>query len=467
MPVPKRQLTTKSSSGKKYSHSEKKLTYKVFVSYSHKNSAEANQFINAFRAAFLEAPDLEIAPEQVFFDRERLLAGDQWSELIHHAMDEAKYFVILLSPESMASEYCLNRELGTALAKGLPIIQVLLSQCAGWADLILPTDLKMRKLGSFGALPKDDNFNYLPVAEWPDASRTEVWKRVAFQILDRVRRDEADHQSQPSDLQDFSGNTQQRRFPPVQYFCDQKVPVSQFDGGVQKWKDKAFLVLTRGLYQDELPRFWDRLQHKNLKDYVKARYEKLLPARPFMWPEMMDQQSDSEALRTQMLRAMSEALTGDMYEIGNPSALASRLSALSGVQPLVTTLPDISINAIGSGLRELMDLLEQCPVNVPVHRLVLAVILEDLDFVQEAALEAKLNLVGSLRTHTVVLDPLQVIEHKDVRLWHRNYEVEQLYKIDEDKLLQGVFGEEHAKPLRLREFAKKVDPLIKTVERMR
>jgi hypothetical protein len=443
-----------------------KPRYKVFVSYSHKNSIEAKQFVEMFKSVVSVSQDSGIAPYQIFFDREKLLAGDQWAEFIHQAMEEAQYFVILLSPESITSEYCLTRELATAAARGLPIIQVLLSKCDGWADLVVPSDLRMRKLGSFGALPKDDNFNYLPLAEWAETSRTKVWKRVAQDIVERIRRDKSEPQSQLISFQDIPRNPQQRRVPPVPYFCNQKIPANQFDGGVQGWKDKALLVLTRGLYQDEVPRFWDRLQHKNLKDYVRSRKEELLPARPFVWPELFDQQPDREALRSQMLRALSDALTGNMFEVGDLSSFAARLAVLPGIQPLVTTLPDLPIHAISSGLRTLLELLEQCSVEAAVHRLVIAILLEDTAFVQEPSLEARLNLDAYKRTHVVVLDPLQVIERKDVSLWHRNYEVEQLYQVDEDTLLQGVFGEGQTKTLRSREFAKKVAPFLKEMERI-
>lgn len=456
MPLPIPQPKPGSSSAVKH-------RYKVFVSYSHKNSTEAKQFMEVFKSLVSVSQDLGIAPDQIFFDREKLLAGDQWAEFIHQAMEDAQYFVILLSPESIASEYCLTRELATAAARGLPIIQVLLSKCDGWADLVVPSDLRMRKLGSFGALPKDNNFNFLPLAEWSETSRAEAWKRVAQDILERVRRDKTEPQAQLSGFQDVSRNAQQRRVPPVAYFCNQKIPANQFDGGVQKWKDKALLVLARGLYQDEIPRFWDRLQHKNLKDYVRARKEELLPARPLVWPELIDQQP--EALRSQMLRVISDALTGNMYEVGDLPSFAARLVALSGIQPLVTTLPDLPIDAICSGLRILLDLLEQCSVEAAVHRLVIAILLEDSAFVQESALEAKLSLDAYKRTHVVVLDPLQLIERKDVSLWHRNYEVEQLYQVDEDTLLQGVFNEGQTKPLRSRDFAKKVAPFLKEMER--
>jgi hypothetical protein len=440
----------------------RKSQYKLFVSYSHKNSIEARQFIEAFRTAFLASPDLEISPEQVFFDRERLLAGDQWGELIQQAMDESKYFVILLSPESIASEYCLNRELGTAVAKGLPIIQVLLSQCTGWADLVVLTDLKMRKLGSFGALPKDDNFNYLPIAEWPEASREEVWKRVAHDILERVRRDKMEP-SQLFALEDIPRHAQERIGPPIPYFCNQRGPVSQFNEAVRTWNDKALLVVTRGLDQDGVPRFWDRLQNKHLGDYIKKRKEEiLLSSKPFPWPGI---EVDAESLRLEMLLSMSNALTGNLNEFENVASLSTYLTATPGIRPLIARLPLLPVNEVSEGLRALLDLLEQCPVETPLHRLVIAVLLEDSTFVQEPALEKKLNISAYLRTQVVVLDPLQVIQERDVSIWHHEYEVERLYQIDEDTLLQEVFVKEQATSLRLREFAKKVAPFIKTMER--
>ena len=431
--------------------------YKVFVSYSHINTAAARQFLESFRLILPlpEYRDLEIEPEQVFFDRDRIYAGDSWGDSIHKAIEDDPCFVILISKDSLSSDSCL-RELGTAAGRGLPIVPIILNPCK-WEKRGIRDDIRMRKLGSFDAIPKDGNSHLLPITEWPEASRTDVWKVVVQQLVGRLRRDNKEKldRSHPSVDQDVLRSTQQRKVPPISYFCDQTKPVEQFNLGVKTWTGKALMVLTRGISDDHVPRFWDRLRNKNLKDYLTACNEQLLEARPFVWPETI---SDVESLRSMMMRAFSESLTGKMYELtlANASLLGTKLAALPGVLPLFTILPNLPREDITTGLRVLLDLLEQCPAGVPLQRLVMAILLEDSAVTHEPDLAKVLNLAGYQRTHVVTLDPLQMIEKTDVRNWHLNYDVERLYQVDEDTLLQSLFDDSQVKSLRLGQFAKKV-----------
>src|SRR6476659_8661276 len=102
---------------------------RVFVSYSHKDMEDAKEFIKFFGLKLRGTPKLRITMEQVFFDRNKLLAGDEWDESIQRALEEAQYFVFLVSADSLYSSYCYSRELKIAAARALPILQIVLDHC--------------------------------------------------------------------------------------------------------------------------------------------------------------------------------------------------------------------------------------------------------------------------------------------------------------------------------------------------
>lgn len=138
--------------------------FRVFVSYSHNDSDEAKQFMAYFKLQLEGLPELAISPEQVFFDRNKLLAGDEWDESIQCALEQAEYFIFLVSVNSLNSTYCCSRELAVAALKSLRIIQVILSPCP-WENKPIPQDAKKRTLGALGALPKDGGFSLKPVSD--------------------------------------------------------------------------------------------------------------------------------------------------------------------------------------------------------------------------------------------------------------------------------------------------------------
>ena len=77
---------------------------RVFVSYSHRDMKDAEQFIKFFSLKLRGTEKLRITEEQVFFDRDRLLAGDEWDESIQRALDQARYFILLISVDSPAEQ---------------------------------------------------------------------------------------------------------------------------------------------------------------------------------------------------------------------------------------------------------------------------------------------------------------------------------------------------------------------------
>jgi hypothetical protein len=102
---------------------------KIFVSYSHKDMDDAEKFIEFFDLQLRGTQELDITREHIFFDCHKLKAGDVWDDSIQQALDEAKYFILLVSANSLSSSYCFSRELATAVARALPILPILLKPC--------------------------------------------------------------------------------------------------------------------------------------------------------------------------------------------------------------------------------------------------------------------------------------------------------------------------------------------------
>jgi hypothetical protein len=70
----------------------------VFISYAHKQSKEADEFVKALHA--------HVPPGQIFFDRTSIPPGGHWIKKLSDALQHARVFVALLSPDYSASPVC-------------------------------------------------------------------------------------------------------------------------------------------------------------------------------------------------------------------------------------------------------------------------------------------------------------------------------------------------------------------------
>lgn len=428
---------------------------RVFVSYSHRDTRDAERFMGFLRAKLRElGPAVGIGEPHVFFDRRALLAGDQWDDAIQVALEQARYFIFLVSVDWLNSSYCLTRELSIAVARGLTILPIVLKPCP-WEGQPAPGDPQKRTLGTFAALPKDDLFALRPVSEWPNESA--AWNTVVNQLAERLLRDRA-QPAIPASIASPAASPAPRLPALLPYFCNQIPVVNHFNGQLRGWNRPALLVLARGCHQDNVPRFWERLRVKNLADYLRVHNGELLAPRPLIWPQDSGHRRRQEALDADMIGALSDALTGNPFELADPAAVGDHLAALPGVATLVTTLPRERKREIVRGLRALLDVIERCP-HPAVHRLVVATVIE-----HDAAMTEK-DLVrsasGAAYTRTAVIDlmPLHEIEEEDIRRWHRDHEIEAVCRVSEEVFLAKVRDPALAR-LRLGVFETRVKPIL-------
>jgi formylglycine-generating enzyme required for sulfatase activity len=96
----------------------------LFISYSRDDSAWTYEFWRALR---------DNTNHPVWIDQRILPAADWWRSILD-AVDDCDCFVMVLTPKSVESIYCLA-ELGYALARGKPVLPLMLKPCQFPAEL--------------------------------------------------------------------------------------------------------------------------------------------------------------------------------------------------------------------------------------------------------------------------------------------------------------------------------------------
>jgi hypothetical protein len=91
---------------------------KVFISYSRKDIKFARRL----------AADLESAGFDVWWDISDLQGGDDWVRFIPAAIEASRFFVVLLSPDSVQSEW-VSKEYSYALRLRKKIVPAMIRQC--------------------------------------------------------------------------------------------------------------------------------------------------------------------------------------------------------------------------------------------------------------------------------------------------------------------------------------------------
>lgn len=99
---------------------------RVFVSYSHRNRRACQQIMMSLQTLSLQGIDF-------WFD-EQLNAGEVWDDRIRAEMRRADVVLVLVSPEYLASAYCMESEaahfIRARATGGLIVFPLLLSPCA-------------------------------------------------------------------------------------------------------------------------------------------------------------------------------------------------------------------------------------------------------------------------------------------------------------------------------------------------
>jgi len=124
---------------------------RIFISYSHKDENLKNVILTSF--SLLVRQKLV----EVWHD-EKIMGSEILDDVIFEKLDASHIFLALLSPEFLASDYIMDKELPFALSKNknreLCVVPIVLREC-DWLESPLK-DLR--------ALPKDGK----PITSWSD-----------------------------------------------------------------------------------------------------------------------------------------------------------------------------------------------------------------------------------------------------------------------------------------------------------
>lgn len=156
-------------------------TLQLFVSYSHKDESYLSE---------LEIHLTTLKREKLiatWHDR-KIVPGQEWEKAIGGALQESDIYVFLISPDFVASEYCIENEVSIALEKhnsGQAIVIPI---------VVRPVDWLSTPLGKIQALPKDAN----PISMWGD--KDQAWLeavkgiRLAISEVDRHKENTFEEQ---------------------------------------------------------------------------------------------------------------------------------------------------------------------------------------------------------------------------------------------------------------------------------
>ena len=144
---------------------EKAMSIRVFISYSHRDQSVLER-LRVHLSMLEREGDIEA------WDDREIHAGDHIDETIADAHDTSVVFMPIVSPDFLASHYCYEKEMATALEKvdrgHMTIIPVIAEPC----------DWLASPLKKFKAVPKDGK----PISEWTNANN------AYLDIVQQLRR---------------------------------------------------------------------------------------------------------------------------------------------------------------------------------------------------------------------------------------------------------------------------------------
>ncbi|MEE4538277.1 MAG: toll/interleukin-1 receptor domain-containing protein [Erythrobacter sp.] len=138
---------------------------KAFISYSHQDS-HALERLHVHLASLKREGRIE-----AWYDRD-ILAGDELDAEIAEQLESCELFLLLVSPDFLASNYCVETEMNRALerhdARQARVVPIIIEPC-DWAS---------SRLRALKALPRDGK----PISEWTN-------KNTAYlDVIQELRR---------------------------------------------------------------------------------------------------------------------------------------------------------------------------------------------------------------------------------------------------------------------------------------
>jgi TIR domain len=363
---------------------------KIFVSYSHKDYDDVKQFLMWLHVLCDRLPGTNSA----WVDYEQLRGGDTWNPKIDQALAEANIFIVVMSIDYAASDFCKPNELKPILAKRergqAQVIGILLHELK-LANFDVTLDEGNRVgLKDFQCLPQSGQtaegvrrLGLRPIQSWPNENgRREAWNLVDSQLELALIGTHADAglnstpMPMPMPMPMPGAAAPAFRSAPaapaggdagarlaaqwLPYLANRGDQCTALNGDLTRWKQTDFkrplVILTEGRSEDCLHKWMDRLQAHELELTLKLEAEGLSfgDSKSIAWPTAARTLASLQAAQQEFESAMAYALW--------PGALAgfteSALAFFSRQRPTMLWLSCQDHTDSGHSLRALGGLLQ-------------------------------------------------------------------------------------------------------------
>lgn len=142
----------------------------VFISYSHRNLAFLEQFLDHLR------PHVRSGAIPLWVDRQQIKPGDEWYQKIEQALESARVAILLVSVGFLASDFVADEELPKLLEKAeqrqVVVLPVILETC-GFEET------RLKRYQSVNPPSK-------PLRRMTLDERNEVWQRTVRRIREAL-----------------------------------------------------------------------------------------------------------------------------------------------------------------------------------------------------------------------------------------------------------------------------------------
>jgi TIR domain/inactive STAND len=372
---------------------------KLFISYSHSDRRSCEQL--AMHLAALEGAGLIRK-----WSDDRIRPGDEWSDEISRALEQADIIILLVSPSYISSTYCTleaERAMDRYNSGNALVIPVLL-------DYLNLSECAFEKLQT---IPSPDR----PIRSkhWKNANHalSEVSKAIETVIRAMIGSQKTTRLVHPN-----SGEL----ITLLHFLCD-RVPQSEAlieaFSPTRRKLGRPFVIFLQGGRLDSLEQFLNRLQHVLLPQLLGSKPGRLSP---ISWPEYRRSLNAQELFRPKLAESLGISPWATVEEIQNSLREASPLTIL----PLAGIASEWS-RQTHYLLEKYIDFWEAWPDSTE-GRMLLPTISLHYDIDEKSALKIqkqleRFDLSSQINLNSVVLPPLPLVKKTDFRTWLQHQRV--------------------------------------------
>lgn len=361
---------------------------RIFVSYCHADYRHAQRLNMALRA---------IPGDTVIFldsgGDERLMAGDSWREKIQQALESANVFIVLMSTDFHASEFCREVELRRMLERrssdpdvvkviGIPLHNIRLK------DFSVDVSGRTVSLEDYQCVPQGistrptgQRLALKPINQWGD--KRDAWVEVVEQIEAALCEGEAPMFAAPDRPSPELQQAPTLMLPSISaaylpYLCDRAEQYYELLSALEPWRAQGFsrplVLVTEGRGDDCLGKWVDRLRQHDISKSLGFEQMGLSFGhfKPFSWPAASTALVASVDARQRFVRALAAALSPDPL-VAEAKIFEAHLTRARPTLLWVDCADTFADDHARRGLEGLLAVLAACPALSQRTMLVVAI----------------------------------------------------------------------------------------------